>query len=207
MDMKARRQAGLPYICDSAMLLEQGECRKRLELFNSCPFDERARMEALLRDLFGSLGGNPWVNAPFRCDYGYNIHIGDNFICNYNCVMLDVAPIIIGDNVQIAPNVTISAAGHPIHPEARATQYEYGAAIRIGNDVWLGAGVIINPGVSIGDGAVIGSGSVVTRDIPAMTVAAGAPCRVLRTIGEADRYLYCKGKSFDIDPYAEAPYK
>ena len=158
-------------------------------------------MEALLRQIFGSLGANPWVNAPFRCDYGYNISIGDNFICNYNCVMLDVAPIVIGDNVQIAPNVTISAAGHPVHPETRATQYEYGKSVHIGNDVWLGAGVMVNPGVSIGDGAVIGSGSVVTRDIPPMVVAAGAPCRVLRAITEDDRYRYHKDELFDIDPF------
>ncbi len=200
-DMKARRQAGLPYICDAAMLAEQSECRKKLAQFNACPFDEKERMEALLRQIFGSLGANPWVNAPFRCDYGYNISIGNNFICNYNCVMLDVAPIVIGDNVQIAPNVTISAAGHPVHPETRATQYEYGKSVHIGNDVWLGAGVIVNPGVSIGDGAVIGSGSVVTRDIPPMVVAAGAPCRVLRAITEDDRYRYHKNELFDIDPF------
>ena len=200
-DMKARRQVGLPYICDAAMLAEQSECRKKLAQFNACPFDEKERMEALLRQIFGSLGANPWVNAPFRCDYGYNISIGDNFICNYNCVMLDVAPIVIGDNVQIAPNVTISAAGHPVHPETRATQYEYGKSVHIGNDVWLGAGVIVNPGVSIGDGAVIGSGSVVTQDIPPMVVAAGAPCRVLRAITEDERYRYHKDELFDIDPF------
>ncbi len=180
-DMKARRQAGLPYICDAAMLAEQSECRRKLAEFNDCPFDEKERMEGLLRAVFGRLGSNPWVNSPFRCDYGYNISIGDN--------------------VQIAPNVTISAAGHPVHPETRATQYEYGKSVSIGNDVWLGAGGIVNPGVSIGDGAVIGSGSVVTRDIPPMVVAAGAPCRVLRVITEEDRYLLHRGERFDIDPF------
>lgn len=202
MDMKARRQIGLPYICDRDMLAEQSECRRKIEAFNSCPFDEKERMEELLREIFGSVGSNPWVNAPFRCDYGYNISIGDNFICNYNCVMLDVVPITIGDNVQIAPNVTITTAGHPIHPETRATQYEYGKSVSIGNDVWLGAGVIINPGVSIGDGAVIGSGSVVTRDIPPMVVAVGVPCRVLRSITEKDRYLFYRDEQFDVDPFA-----
>ena len=115
--------------------------------------------------------------------------------------MLDVAPISIGDNVQIAPNVTISTAGHPVHPETRSTQYEYGRPISIGNDVWLGAGVIINPGVTIGDGAVIGSSSVVTRDIPPMTIAAGIPCRVIRQITEEDRLKYYKDELFDIDPF------
>ena len=201
MDGKARRQAGLPYLCDAAMLAEQSACRKKLAAFNDCPFEEKERLEALLREIFGTVGAAPWVNAPFRCDYGYNIHVGDHFICNYNCVMLDVAPITIGDNVQIAPNVVISAAGHPVHPETRATQYEYGRPVRIGNDVWLGAGVIVNPGVTIGDGAVIGSGSVVTRDIPPMVIAAGNPCRVLREITEADRYNYYKQERFDFDPF------
>lgn len=201
MDNKARRQAGLPYLCDAAMLEEQSACRKKLAQFNACPFEDKTQMEQLIRSIFGQVGNNPWINAPFRCDYGYNIRIGDNFICNYNCVMLDVAPIIIGNNVQIAPNVTISAAGHPVHPETRATQYEYGIPIRIGDDVWIGAGVIINPGVSIGDGAVIGSGSVVTRDIPPMVIAAGNPCRILRPITEEDRYTYYKRERFDINPF------
>lgn len=202
MDGKARRQAGLPYVCDAQMLSEQAECRRKLALFNSCPFEERERLQQLAADIFGSIGKDPWINAPFRCDYGYNIFIGDNFICNYYCVMLDVAPIVIGNNVQIAPGVIISAAGHPVHPETRATQYEYGRAIEIGDDVWIGAGSIINPGVRIGRGAVIGSGSVVTRDIPPMVVAAGSPCRVLREIGEEDRLTYYKGEKFDISPFS-----
>jgi len=194
MDNKERRQAGLPYICDAEMLREQSECRKKLKAFNECPFDAKAEMEDLIRSIFGKVGSNPWINAPFRCDYGYNIEIGDNFICNYNCVILDVAPILIGNNVQIAPNVTISAAGHPVHPETRSTQYEYGKAISIEDDVWLGAGVIINPGVTIGTGAVIGAGSVVTKNIPPMVVAVGNPCRVLRRITEEDRYIYYKNQ-------------
>lgn len=199
MNGKDRRQAGLPYICDESMLAEQSLCRRRLARFNACPFEDREQAEGLLREIFGSLGKKPWVNSPFLCDYGYNIHVGDNFICNYNCVILDVAPVYIGDNVQIAPNVTISAAGHPVHPETRATQYEYGRAIRIESDVWIGAGAVINPGISIGRGAVIGSGSVVTRDVPPMVIAAGNPCRVLRPIGEEDRYSYYKDEKFDIE--------
>lgn len=201
MDMKARRQAGLPYLCGDDMKAKQGECRRKLALFNSLPIEEAERREALLREIFGSLGSNPWINAPLLCDYGYNIFAGDNVIINYNCVMLDVAPIYIGDNVQIAPNATISTAGHPIHPEKRALQYEFGRSIRIESDVWMGAGVIVNPGVTIGRGAVIGSGSVVTRDIPPMVVAAGSPCRVIRPITEADRYKYYKDEVFDFDPY------
>ncbi len=195
MDNKAKRQAGLPYICDSDMLAEQSECRRRLAEFNDYPFDEKERRETLIRSIFGSVGADPWINAPFRCDYGYNIHVGDNFICNYNCVMLDVVPISIGNNVQIAPNVVLAAAGHPVHPETRATQYEYGRPIVIDDDVWLGAGVIVNPGVHIGAGAVIASGSVVTKDIPPLVVAAGVPCRVVRQITEADRGVFFRGRT------------
>lgn len=201
MDGKARRQMGLPYICDKSMLAEQSDCRRKLAAFNDCPFEEKDRLEALIRDIFGEVGANPWVNAPFRCDYGYNIKIGDNFICNYNCVMLDVAPITIGNNVQIAPNVTISTAGHPVHPRTRATQYEYGKPIVIEDDAWLGAGVVVNPGVTIGAGAVIGAGSVVTKDIPPMVIAAGVPCKVIRKISEEDLYKYYKDELFDIDPF------
>lgn len=199
MNNRDRRQAGLPYLCDSEMLAQQSECRRKLEAFNSCPFEEKDTQERILKSLFGSVGSGPWVNAPFRCDYGYNIEVGDNFICNYNCVILDVTRVTIGNNVQIGPNVTISAAGHPVHPETRASQYEYGKPITIGNDVWLGAGVIINPGITIGDGAVIGAGSVVTRDIPGCVIAVGSPCRILREITEDDRYTYYKKQVFDID--------
>jgi acetyltransferase-like isoleucine patch superfamily enzyme len=201
MHNKERCQSGLPYICDSGMLEEQNECRIKLAEFNACPFEEKKRMEELIRSIFGRVGKNPWINAPFRCDYGYNIHIGDNLICNYNCVMLDVASISIGNNVQIAPNVTISAAGHPVHPETRNTLYEYGRSIVIGDDVWIGAGVVINPGITIGNGAVIGSGSIVTKDIPPMVIAVGNPCRVIREITEDDRYKYYKNEEFDIDPF------
>lgn len=195
MNSKDKRQAGLPYICDSDMLAEQSECRRKLAEFNACPFDEKERLDALIRSIFGSVGVDPWINAPFRCDYGYNIHVGDNFICNYNCVMLDVVPIIIGNNVQIAPNVTLTAAGHPIHPETRASQYEYGRSIVIEDDVWLGAGVIVNPGVHIGAGSVIGSGSVVTKDIPPSVVAVGNPCNVIRQITEADRGVFFRERA------------
>ena len=195
MDNKSKRQAGLPYICDGDMLAEQNECRRKLAEFNDCPFDEKDRRESLIRSILGSAGADPWINAPFRCDYGYNIHVGDNFICNYNCVMLDVVPISIGNNVQIAPNVVLAAAGHPVHPETRATQYEYGRPIVIDDDVWLGAGVIINQGVHIGAGAVIASGSVVTKDIPPLVVAAGVPCRVVRHNTENDRGIFFRERN------------
>ncbi|GAB3296116.1 sugar O-acetyltransferase [Hymenobacter tenuis] len=122
------------------------------------------------------------IEAPFRCDYGYNIQLGQNFYANYNLTILDCAPVSIGDNVFMAPNVLLTTAGHPVEVAPRIAGWEFAKPITIGHNVWLGAGVLVMPGVSIGDGTTIGAGSVVTRDIPAGVVAVGNPCRVLRTI-------------------------
>ncbi|MDU0371470.1 sugar O-acetyltransferase [Hymenobacter endophyticus] len=122
------------------------------------------------------------IEAPFRCDYGYNIRLGRNFYANYNFTVLDCAPVTIGDNVFVAPNVVLSTAGHPVEVEPRITGWEFARPITIGDNVWLGAGVLVMPGVTIGAGTTIGAGSVVTRDIPAGVVAVGNPCRVIRTV-------------------------
>ncbi|GAB3237530.1 maltose O-acetyltransferase [Hymenobacter seoulensis] len=122
------------------------------------------------------------IEAPFRCDYGYNIRLGQNFYANYNLTILDCAPVSIDDNVFMAPNVLLTTAGHPVEVAPRIAGWEFAKPITIGHNVWLGAGVLVMPGVSIGDGTTIGAGSVVTRDIPAGVVAVGNPCRVLRTI-------------------------
>ena len=202
MDQKQRKQAGLPYRASGDGLpAEQLDNKKRVYEFNTCPPWETARMERLLRGILGGAGENVTVNAPFRCDYGYNIRVGDNFYCNYNCVMLDVNAITIGNNVQIAPNVTLTTAGHPLHPASRASGYEYGIPIVIGDNVWLGCGVVVNPGVTIGENSVIGSGSVVTKDVPPNVLGAGNPCRVIRQITDADREFYYKDKKFDVVDY------
>lgn len=152
------------------------EAKRKLYVFNNAhPEDQEASM-ALLRDLLGQAGDNLWVEPIFRCDYGSNISVGDNFYANYNLTILDIAPVTIGNNVMIAPNVSIFTAGHPIHPQARNSGYEYGRPITIGNNVWIGGGAILLPGVTIGDNAVIAAGSVVGRDVPAGVVAAGNPC-------------------------------
>ncbi len=141
----------------------------------------------LLRELFGKIGERFTIEAPIRCDYGTFIEIGENFYANYNLTILDCAPVMIGDNVFIAPNVGIYTAAHPVHPVPRNEEWEFARPVSIGNSVWIGGSVVINPGVTIGDNVVIGSGSVVTRDIPAGMVAAGNPCRVLRPVSETDR--------------------
>ncbi|WP_140938837.1 sugar O-acetyltransferase [Sphingobacterium lumbrici] len=142
-----------------------------------------------LKDLLGKTGKMFYIEPPFRCDYGYNIEIGENFYANYNLTILDCAPVRIGDNVMIAPNVSLFTAGHPIHHELRNSGLEYANPITIGNNVWIGGNTVINPGVTIGDNTVIGSGSVVTKDIPANVVAVGNPCRILRAITDDEKLL------------------
>ena len=137
------------------------------------------------------------LEAPFRCDYGYNIHLGENFFANYNLVILDCARVSIGKNALIGPDVGIYTAGHPVHPVPRSRDLEFALPITIGDNVWIGGKVLINPGISIGDNAVIGSGSVVTRDIPSNVIALGNPCKVLREIKEKDREYYYKNRRFD----------
>ena len=128
-----------------------------------------------------------WIEPPFRCDYGFHIFLGSGFYANYDCIILDVCPVTIGERVLLGPRVGIYTAAHPLDAAVRATGAEYGAPVTIGDDVWVGGNAVICPGVTIGTGSVIGAGSVVTRDIPPGVVAAGNPCRVLRPIGPADR--------------------
>jgi maltose O-acetyltransferase len=138
--------------------------------------------ESVLRELLGRLGADSYIRPPFFCDYGYNLALGDNVFLNFNCVVLDVVPVTIGDRVQMASAVQLLAAEHPLDPVERATGREFGRPITIEDDVWLGGGVIVCPGVTIGRAAVIGAGSVVTKDIPPEVVAVGNPCRVMREI-------------------------
>lgn len=140
----------------------------------------------LLKQLLGEIHWNFEIIAPFYCDYGYNIEIGDNFFANHNTVILDCARVSFGDNVFVAPNCGFYTAGHPIDPETRNKGLEYAYPITIGNNVWIGAGTHVMPGVTIGDNVVIGGGSVVVKDIPSNSVAVGNPCRVIR---EIDREL------------------
>ena len=134
--------------------------------------------------------GDIVVTAPFYCDYGFNISVGNNFYTNHNCTILDAAKVEIGDSVFLAPNCVISTAGHATDPLQRSQGLEFAKPIRIGNHVWIGANVSVLPGVTIGDNTIIGAGSVVNRDIPSGVVAAGNPCRVIRNITEEDKHKY-----------------
>lgn len=158
-------------------------------LFNKTTEEEVDYRKELINKLFKSTGSNVHINPPFRCDYGENISVGDNFYANFDCIILDVAEVIIGDNVMFAPRVGIYTASHPIDPSIRVDGLELGGKVTIGDNAWLCANVTINPNVNIGENTIIGSGSVVTKDIPPNVIAAGNPCKVIREITEDD-YLY-----------------
>jgi maltose O-acetyltransferase len=145
--------------------------------------DERRR---LLRDLFGQGGDSVWMQPPFYCDYGANIELGERVFFNFNCVVLDVCRVRIGDYTLFGPAVQIYTPMHPFDAALRRQQ-EYGKPVEIGADVWVGGGAIILPGVRIGSRAVIGAGSIVTRDVPDDVFAAGNPCRVIRTLDAGSR--------------------
>lgn len=199
MNQKERMLNELPYKAWMDGLMEEWFLNsERIYRYNNLPPKARKERDELIREIFGRSGDVIHVEAPFHCDYGYNIEAGENFYMNYNCVILDVAKVVIGDNVMFAPNVAVYTAGHPIHPETRNTGYEYGIGIVIGNNVWVGGNTVINPGVHIGNNAVIGSGSVVTKDIPDNVVAAGNPCRVIRHVSQEDRMFYFKDRRFDL---------
>ena len=195
MNQKERMLANLPYKAWLDGLSEERlENKKRIYRFNHMPPEEWDRQDELLKQILGRTGRFAHVEPPFHCDYGYNIEVGENFFANYNLTVLDVARVRIGANAQIAPNVSIYTAGHPIHPDSRNSGYEYGIDVTIGDNVWLGGNACVMPGVTIGNNVVIGAGSVVTKDLPANVVAVGNPCRVLREIGEADRRTYFRGR-------------
>ena len=158
-----------------------------LERYNATRHEGQEERDRLLRELLGETGEGVVIRPPFYCDYGTYISIGAGTFVNYDCVMLDVAPIRIGETCQIATKVQLLTATHPVDPEPRRLGWESAEPITIGDNVWLGGGAIVCPGVTIGDDTVVGAGSVVTRDLPAGVVAFGNPCRVHRQIGEADR--------------------
>lgn len=158
-----------------------------LGALNAIPYEETARRQAALEELLAEIGEGAFVRLPFYCDYGDGIRIGARTFVNFNCTMLDGAPIAVGDDCLIASGVQLITATHPIDPDPRRAALEQALPVTIGDGVWLGAGAIVCPGVSIGENTAVGAGSVVTRDLPAGVVAYGNPARVAREIGEGDR--------------------
>lgn len=167
---------------DEELTKERVRARLLLKKLNDSAEDQVEERKQILNELIPAAGKNVQIQPPFYCDYGYNIEIGDGVFFNFNCVVLDVAPVKIGSRVLFGPNVQIYTATHPLNHRERAAGLESGQPITIGDDVWIGGSAIINPGVEIGDHTVIGAGSVVTKNIPAGVFAAGNPCKIIRKL-------------------------
>lgn len=182
---RERMLAGDLYVADDPQLAaESRRAAILMQQFNtSDPADPHAR-RAVLSELLGSFGEGSEIRPPLYCDYGYQIRVGARTFINYGAVLLDVATITIGEDVQIGPNVQLLTPTHPLDPDARRAKLEAARPITIGDNVWLGGGVIVLPGVTIGENTVVGAGAVVTRDLPANVVAVGNPARVIRRLQE-----------------------
>ncbi|ASK61527.1 acetyltransferase [Virgibacillus phasianinus] len=160
----------------------RNQARKLTRQFNQSLETEDIKRTEILKELLGSCEDSIFIEPNFRCDYGYNIHVGENFYANFDCVILDACKVKIGKNCAIAPGVHIYTATHPIDPVERVSGIEYGKPVTIGDNVWIGGRSVINPGVTIGDNVVVASGSIVTKDIPDNVVVAGNPARIIKPV-------------------------
>lgn len=195
MTEKEKMLSGNLYMAnDKELKADAKKSRMLTRLFNNTTEEQKEYRAELLKELFKKTGDNIYIEPSFKCDYGCNISVGNNFYANFDCIILDVCNVDIGENVFFAPRVCIYTAGHPIDAEVRNTGLEFGKPVKIGNNVWVGGSTVINPGVTIGNNVVIGSGSVVTKDIPDNVIAVGNPCRVLRKITEEDKIYWEKKK-------------
>ena len=189
MTEKQKMLMGIIYNAEEACLIEERNRAKSLtKQYNESRQEDRDHRKYLMGQIFGKLGQNVHLEAPFYLDYGYRTTIGDDFFSNFNLTILDGGGVEIGDRVFIGPNVGIYTANHPTDVRRREKGYEWALPVKIGNKVWIGGGVTILPGVTIGDNTVIAAGSVVTKDIPANVVAAGNPCKVIKEAEGGDRY-------------------
>lgn len=166
---------------DDTLRHDHLQARRLIHRYNQTAPDEKAERLAILTSLLGRCN-NAYIEPTFRCDYGYNIFLGKDFYANFDCVMLDVCPIYIGDNCMLAPGVHIYTATHPLDATERNSGKEFGKSVTIGNNVWLGGRAVINPGVTIGDNVVVASGAVVTKNVPANVVVGGNPARIIKTL-------------------------
>lgn len=167
---------------DAELVKDRLNARRLTRLYNQSLETDNNKRTELLKELFGSTSENLYIEPTFHCDYGYNIHVGENFYANFDCVFLDVCEIRIGANCFIAPGVHIYTATHPLDPIERISGAEYGKPVSIGDNVWIGGRAVINPGVNIGNNVVIASGAVVTKDVPDNVVVAGNPAKVIKLI-------------------------
>lgn len=195
LSMKERMIRGMTYRGDEELWEDMRRVRRLLRTYNNTGKDEFEYRTQLLKEMLGSIGEHIYIEPNFRCDYGSQITIGNHFYANFDCVILDVCPVTIGDHVLLGPQVGIYTPSHPIDAGVRADMLEYGSPVTIGDDVWIGGHAVINGGVEIGSGSIIGSGSVVTKSIPAGVIAVGNPCRVIREITQEDAAYWQKQRA------------
>lgn len=174
---------GLEYcfLDEEVAKLKQAALTKCARFNNIDPTDDQ-KQQAAIKDLFGSTGANVYVQPNFNCDNGKNIHVGEDFLTNYNVTILDIAPVKIGDYVMIGPNTLIATVNHPMSPKQRRQKMAQGTPVTIGNDVWIGGNCTILPGVTIGNNVVVAAGGVVTKDVPDNCLVAGVPAKVIRKL-------------------------
>lgn len=195
MTIRENMKSGMLYVdIGEGLEEERKKCQELLYDYNHTRPSEEIKRKDLLKNLLGNMGENIWIEPPVHMAYGTNVHIGDHFYANFNLVIVDDIDVYIGENVMIAPNVTITPTGHPVDSDLRRPGTQFSIPIRIGNNVWIGSNVVILPGITIGNNSVIGAGSVVTHDIPENVVAVGNPCGVLRKINERDKEYYYKNR-------------
>lgn len=167
---------------DSELRAERDHAHNLTRRYNQTTPEESEKRQDLLEELFGSLGNESYIEPPFRCDYGYNIHVGKDFYANFDCVILDTCRVDIGQNCMMGPAVHIYTATHPLDANERIKGPEYGKPVTVGDNVWIGGQAILNPGVSVGDNVIIGSGAVVTEDVPDNVVVQGNPATVVKEL-------------------------
>lgn len=192
MTEKEKAAAGYLYDAnyDPEIAKEILRCKELCYEYNQCRPGDKELQQKILSQILGSMKDNVTIVAPFWCDYGYNVSVGEYFFANHNLMLTDGGKINFGDHVFIAPNCCFTTAEHAIDPKQRMAGLEIAKPITVGNNVWIGAGTTVLAGVTIGDNSVIGAGSVVTKDIPPGVVAVGVPCRVMREITEEEKYRY-----------------
>jgi maltose O-acetyltransferase len=179
---KQKMIAGELYKSGDALLIsERRRARQLLHDYNHSSPDDEERRKQWLNELLGTHQG-AYIEPTFRCDYGYNIHLGKNFYANFDCVILDVCEVHIGDNCMLAPGVHIYTATHPLDAQLRISGQELGKPVTIGNNVWIGGRAVINPGVTLGDNVVVASGAVVTKEVPSNCVVGGNPARIIKQL-------------------------
>lgn len=183
MTEQEKMQRGEVYdVCAPELRLLLNANKRRCQEYNNLPADDIAARNNMLQQILGQADDDTFINQPFLCDYGTQIRVGKRFFANFNFTVLDEAPVVIGDDCFIGPNVSIYTACHSTNPEERNTRQEWAEPVTIGNNVWIGGSVTILPGVTIGDNCTIGAGAVVTRNIPANSIAVGNPAKVIREI-------------------------